>query len=103
MFYIKKLIICLVALSLSGDMIETTPVGGSIVMEDSVMRVDSQAPTNPITQVQIFDESKKVLKFESNGCYESVCAYEVNLAAGTYYAKATTENGENFGNLVTIE
>lgn len=77
----------------------TAPVqpfnGGTIVMENIVLRVDTGNPSDPVKQLKIYQESNLV--FSDNGCGVSNCSYNLeSLASGLYTVVVYTTNGVSF-------
>lgn len=76
--------------------------GGGIVMEADMMRVSTNAP-NVITEVKIYNQAAQDLVWETQGCSNAECYYNLEtLASGTYYVVVTTETGEPFNGFITL-
>lgn len=63
--------------------------GGTIVMEDIVLRVDTGNPSDPVDQVKIYESDNLV--FSAGGCGSSSCNYNLEeLDTGVYEVKVST-------------
>lgn len=75
---------------------------GIIVMEDDVMRIDTNDTINHVVKVEIYKTcGQKVLVL--NGCHASVCSFKLNkLISDQYVVSVSTSLGNVITEIVTI-
>lgn len=78
-------------------------LGGIITIEEMILNVTLDDPTNQISIVSVYNE-KGLLVQQNDGCGSFSCSYNVgNLDAGLYEVIVRTTNGESFSDYVTID
>ncbi|MGH1337237.1 MAG: hypothetical protein ACRBFS_14030 [Aureispira sp.] len=77
--------------------------GGVITMEDMILKVVLDDPSDVIEGVSIYSSSGELIN-QKNGCYEQNCTYSVaGMQAGAYEAQVSVQNGSNFSGHFSIQ